>query len=181
MKKQLLETLEIPAGISCEIANRGIKCSKGSLELTRNIASPTINLALKDNKVELSCPAGNKKEYKVIKSLVSHIKNMFAGLEKPYIYQLEACNVHFPMTLKVETGRFVINNFLGEKTPRFATILPGVTVEVKGQKITVSSSNKESAGQTAASLEKATKIRNRDRRIFQDGIFITDRPAGGSR
>src|SRR3989344_4935855 len=90
----------------------------------------------------------------------------------------ESCNVHFPVTLKVEGNKFVITNFLGEKTPRFAKIPQGVKVEVKGQKITVSSHNKDLAGQTAANLEKATKIRSRDRRIFQDGIFLVERPAG---
>ncbi|MCU0642608.1 MAG: 50S ribosomal protein L6 [archaeon] len=181
MKRSFVETVEIPQGISCEMQNNSIKCKKGSAELSRALASPKLNVVLKDNKVELSCSAGNKRDYKTIKSLISHISNMFIGLEKPYVYHLEACNVHFPMTIKSEPGRVVINNFLGEKTPRFATILPGVNVEIKGQKITVTSPDKEAAGQTAASIEKATKIRNRDRRIFQDGIFITDRPAGGSR
>ena len=101
---------------------------------------------------------------------------MFKGINEKFAYKLEACNVHFPMTLKIEGNKLAINNFLGEKTPRHAEILPNVDVDIKGQVITLTSHDKEAAGQTAANFEKATKVRNRDRRIFQDGIYITQKP-----
>ena len=45
---------------------------------------------------------------------------MFSGLQNKFVYKLEACNVHFPMTIKIEQGFLIINNFLGEKIPRKA-------------------------------------------------------------
>lgn len=175
MKKKFLEQLEIPASVQCEISNNILKCKKDSVTLEKNIGINNVKISLKDNNIVFDCPAGNKNEYKKIKSQIAHIKNMFAGVDKKYVYKLESVFVHFPVTLKVEKDSLFITNFLGEKTPRVAKILPGVDVELKGQKITVSSHNKESAGQTAANFEKATKIRCRDRRIFQDGIFLTEK------
>ncbi len=70
----------------------------------------------------------------------------------------------------------LIKNFLGEKKPRVAKILPGVEVNIEKNIITISSPNKELAGQTSANFEKATHVRNRDRRKFQDGIFIIKKP-----
>ncbi len=103
---------------------------------------------------------------------------MFSGLQEEFVYKLEAANVHFPMTLKVDSGFLIITNFLGEKFPRKAKILHSVDVEVKGNLITISSHDKESAGQTAANIERATKVRDRDRRVFQDGCYIVERPGG---
>lgn len=179
MKQKIEEEMEIPTGVSCTFNGNDFSVSKGSTSLSRKIDVPSISITIKGNKVILSTEKGNKKELKYIKSTIAHIKNMFLGLNNKYVYRLEACNVHFPMTLKVENGFLTINNFLGEKVSRKAKIMPGVEIEVKGAKITLSSHDKEAAGETATNIEKATKIKNRDRRIFQDGIFITEKPHGG--
>ncbi|MEK6850045.1 MAG: 50S ribosomal protein L6 [Nanoarchaeota archaeon] len=178
MKQKIQEELEIPSGFSCGFDGKIFNASKGSVSLSKKIDVPSIKIEIKGNKIHLSTEKGNKKELKYIKSSIAHIKNMFLGLENKFVYKLEACNVHFPMTLKVEGNYLLINNFLGEKVPRRAKIMSGVDIEVKGAKITISSHNKEAAGETAANIEKATKIKNRDRRIFQDGIFIVEKPQG---
>ena len=178
MKKKFLEEINIPEGISCEFSNHLLTCKKDSQELKKKIDIPFVKTKIEDGKVVFSCDSGNKNQYKTMKSFIAHIKNMFTGLNEGYTYRLESANVHFPMTFKVEGDKLTINNFLGEKTPRFARILSGVKVDIKGSKITVTSSDKEAAGQTAANFEKATKIKNRDRRVFQDGIYLIERPRG---
>ncbi len=176
MRKQISDALEIPAGISCEVKGRTLICKKDGIELSRTLDIPNISLEIKDSKVILESAKGNQMEFKVIKSFIAHAKNMFYGIDKKFIYQLEACNLHFPMTLKLEKDQLIINNFLGEKVPRRAKVLPNVEIDIKGNKITLSARDREAGGQTAANIEKATRIRYRDRRIFQDGIFITHKP-----
>jgi large subunit ribosomal protein L6 len=48
-------------------------------------------------------------------------------------------------------------------------------VKVEGDIVLVESCDKELAGQTAADIEQLTRISNRDKRIFQDGIWLTER------
>ncbi|MBI2078742.1 MAG: 50S ribosomal protein L6, partial [Euryarchaeota archaeon] len=60
---------------------------------------------------------------------------------------------------------------------RKATILPGVKVDVKGDQVTVTGIDLEKVSQTAANIETATHIRNRDIRVFQDGIYIVQKAA----
>ena len=54
-------------------------------------------------------------------------------------------------------------------------IKEGVKVAVEGDKVKVEGTDKELVGQTAANIETLTKIKGRDRRIFQDGIFIINK------
>ena len=173
MKAKLTETIELPEGVSCAYEDSILICKKDSMEVKRKVNLPGFSVKTDSNKLVLESSKGNKVDYKTMKTTVAHLKNIFSGFREEYICELESCNVHFPMTLKVEKNELVINNFLGEKTPRRAKILPNVKVDVKGQKITLKSFNREAVGQTAANFEKATKVANRDRRVFQDGIYIT--------
>ncbi len=176
MKHQIKETVEVPQGISFHYKDNTLFFKKDNLEIARRIKFPSISILVEGNKINFVSKKGNKNQFKIISSYVAHLKNIFRGLEDKFVYKLEAVNVHFPMTLKVENEKLVINNFLGEKVPRYAEIANGVDVSLKGNQITVSSHDKEAAGRTAANIERSTKIRSRDRRVFQDGIYITQKP-----
>ena len=109
-------------------------------------------------------------------TLAAHINNMIKGVQHKFEYKLKVCFSHFPITIEIKENEANIKNFLGEKTPRKAKILDDVEVKIDKDIVEIISNNRESAGQTAANFEKATWIRMRDRRIFQDGIFITHKP-----
>jgi large subunit ribosomal protein L6 len=80
------------------------------------------------------------------------------------------------MTLAVKGNIFVVNNYFGERVPRNANILSGVDVKVsKKVEVVVSGIDKELVGQTAANIEKCTTVKNRDRRVFQDGIYLINK------
>ena len=78
---------------------------------------------------------------------------------------------HFPIKTMVEGNKFIIQNFLGERSPRSAKILNGVKVDIKGEDVSVTGIDKEKVGQTVANIERATKVKNRDIRVFQDGVY----------
>ena len=113
-----------------------------------------------------------------MKTNSKHVTNLLLGLQKKFVYKLESCFVHFPMTVEYDkkNNQIVIKNFLGEKKQRIAKVLPGVEIDIDKNIITLTSHNKELAGQTAGNFEKATHIRNKDRRKFQDGIYLTEKP-----
>ena len=75
-----------------------------------------------------------------------------------------------------ENNEIIIKNFLGEKQDRIVKLIEGVNVKIDKETIELDSIDIEKAGQCAANIEKAAKVRNKDRRIFQDGIFIIEKP-----
>ena len=96
------------------------------------------------------------------------------GANEGFVYRMKICSGHFPMNVSNTKEEFSVKNFLGEKVPRVLKIKPGVDVKIEGDAVIVESNSKELAGQTAANIEKLTKIKNRDLRVFQDGIYITE-------
>jgi large subunit ribosomal protein L6 len=100
---------------------------------------------------------------------------MSKGVTEGYEYRMKVVFNHFPIQVKVAGDKVEIGNFLGEKQARIAPIVPGVTVKVQGDELVLTGINRETVGNTAANIEQACKVRNRDPRVFQDGIYITSR------
>ena len=176
MNKDLERVIEIPEGVSASVSGNEFVVSGNGKELKKTFDLGKINAEVKDSKVILNAKGATRRESKMIGTTWAHLKNMIKGINEDFVYELEICNVHFPMNVKADGDKVVIKSFLGETTIREAKILPNAKVDIKGSQITVTSNNIEAAGQTAANLEKATRLTGRDRRIFQDGIFITKKP-----
>lgn len=142
-------------------------------EVQREFLHPKLNISTTDKKVILMIANGTKREKTILGAFQAHIRNMVKGVQENYCYILKICSGHFPMTVSISGQEVVIKNFLGEAVPRKTAILPGVDVKVKDTEIVVVSADKEAAGQMAARIENACRVTKRDRRIFQDGCYIT--------
>ena len=175
MKIKIHEEIEIPEGVHVTIEGNKIIVKGKHGENVREFKIAGIVLEKKEDKVILRCDKATKKEKRIIKTTKAHIVNMLRGVGEKFEYKLKVCFSHFPVNVEVKGKEVIIKNFLGEKIPRKAKLPEGVDIKVEKDVITIKSSNKELAGQTAADLEKATRISLRDRRIFQDGIFITSK------
>tara|TARA_Y100000310_G_scaffold190359_1_gene190302 strand:+ start:1186 stop:1728 length:543 start_codon:yes stop_codon:yes gene_type:complete len=176
MKKNLERVIEIPEGVEVSVDGDGVIVKGNGNELKRKFSLPNISMKIEDKKLKFSAKKATKRESKLMGTAWAHVKNMIAGVQEEFVYKLEIANVHFPMSVKVEGEKVVIKSFLGETTERIAKIVPNVSVEIKGNEVEVKSLDIEAAGQTAANLEKATRLTGKDRRVFQDGIYITEKP-----
>ena len=175
MKKEIIQKIIIPEGVEAEINGSVLNVKGKEGESSREFKTDRLMFEKKGNEIILGSKKATKKEKKMINTTKAHIENMIEGVQKKFEYKLKICFNHFPFTVEVKGSEALIKNFLGEKIPRKMKIPQGVEVKVEKDIITVKSHNKETAGQAAANFETATRIRLRDRRVFQDGIFITDK------
>jgi len=177
MKIEIFENkIEIPNGLDATVEN-GILTIKGSRgEIKRAFRAPNVILEKRENYVILYSKKATRKEKRMIRTFGAHIKNMINGMKTGFIYELKICSSHFPMKVVLEDDKVIISNFFGERTPRVAQVLDGVNVKIDSDMIIVEGVDIEKTGQTAANIERATRITNRDRRVFMDGIWIVSKP-----
>jgi len=174
MAKELKKMVAIPDDVTVSVTDRRVTIKGPRGEVTRELWYPhiTIQHIEEDLCVDSDITSVRKKQKAMIGTLASHLRNMINGVTSGYRYRMKMVYSHFPIQLQIKENRFVIGNFLGEKKERVATILGGVDVEVSGDQVIVTGINKESVGQTVANIEQATKIKSRDPRVFQDGIYV---------
>jgi len=176
MKKEIFQEIEIPEGVEVEI-KKGLVTVKGPKgENKRDFNLYKISLEKKDGKIIVGNKKSTKNEKRRTNTTAAHIRNMIKGVQEKFEYKLKVCFNHFPSTVEIKGRKVTIKNFLGEKYPREFEFLNGVEVKNDGGVISISSCDLELAGQTAATFESVTRISKRDRRVFQDGIFITNKP-----
>ena len=169
------EEIDIPEGVEVIIEKNEVSVKGPNGEDSRKFTYPNVSIKEEDDVVVLETAFPKKKDKAMIGTTRAHINNMLIGVTDGFEYHMKIVFAHFPMTVKVQKDTVMIDNFLGERHPRTAKIVGDSKVVVKGDEVTITGINKEHVGQTMANLEQATKIKGRDPRVFQDGIYLTSK------
>lgn len=168
------EEVIIPEGVELTQDGKIIRVKGEKGELSRVFDYPHIVIDRAKGRLTISSSSPRKRDLAMIRTTKAHITNMIRGVEEGFRYTLKIVYAHFPMNVKREGDRVAINNFLGEKHPRHAKIVGDTTVKIKGDTVTVEGINKEEVGQTSANIEQVTRVKKRDARVFQDGIYLIE-------
>lgn len=172
--ESLQKTIAIPPQVTVDVEGRKVKVQGPLGSLHDDLAHLPITISVKSNMVELTTRWPRKRETGMLGTAAAHIRNMIRGVTEGYRYSLRTVYAHFPVTVKVdEKARALrIENFTGEKTPRFAKVLDGARVTVRGEEVIVEGADLKAVSQTAANIQNATRIRKKDQRVFLDGIYV---------
>lgn len=174
--------IKVPEGFTADVGGMTVSVSGPKGKLSREFRGMFgVKIERTTGGVKVSSESEIRKQKSKVGAVIAHVRNMLMGLKEGYTAKLKIIYTHFPVTVKVEDKerRVMVTNFLGEKTPRAAKIFGDDTkVEINGADIVITGTDIEAVGQTAANLEQKTRVRAHDRKVFQDGIFITEKPKG---
>ena len=171
----LQRIVSVPDKVTVQVDGRTVKV-KGPLgSLSEDLSHLPVSMTVDDNTVRFETKWPRKREIGMLGTAAAHVRNMIKGVTHGYRYDLRTVYAHFPVTIKVDERAKVlrIENFTGEKTPRFAKILDGVKVVIKGEDLSVEGVDLKSVSQTAANIQDSTRIKEKDLRVFLDGIYIS--------
>jgi large subunit ribosomal protein L6 len=169
--------VDLPAGVQARLDQNELFVKGPRGEVHRPVPLGALRVTAQGQTVTLALllPSGRKKARALINAWERHVANMGQGVTRGFEARMKVVAAHFPMKVAIKDHSVVIENFLGEKYPRTASILPGVEAKVDGEFVVLMGPDIERVGQSAANIERTTKIRDYDPRVFQDGIYIVDK------
>jgi large subunit ribosomal protein L6 len=175
-KSQNLDSdIELPEGVSAKFKDGQVTVTGPLGKVSQDFSKIPVDLEIKGNMVKLLTHGARRKNRSIINTARSLITNAVKGVTNGYQYKLKVIYAHFPVTVKVQGKRVVVENFYGERSPRVAEIIGDTKAEVQGEDIILNGVSIQDVGQTAANLEQATTVKRKDQRVFLDGVYVYER------
>lgn len=178
---ELVERIvEIPEGVTVQISNRKIRASGPKGVLEEDLSHIPCTMEVEKGHVSIRSSWPRKEDIAMAGTAAAKIRNMIKGVKAGFTFKMKVVHAHFPVTLKVidKERKLLIENFTGEKTARVAHIVGDSKVKAAGDEIVIQGISLQDVSQTAANIEQSTKIKDKDQRVFLDGIYVFERKEG---
>ncbi len=164
--------VEIPDGVKVRLDGFDFEVQGPKGKVKKTFRNEFVSLELKDKAVRIFTKREKKTDIAIAGTWESIVRSSFIGVTKGFVYTMKIVYAHFPVKVTVKGNQVLLDNFLGEKSARKITLGPETKVTVKGDIVTVEGSDLETTGNAAAMIERMSKIKGFDPRVFQDGIYI---------
>ena len=149
-------------------------------KLVRSFKHSAVSIVkVSKDKLVISKTFGVKKEIAAVRTICSHIKNLMKGVVKGFRYKMRFVYAHFPINTAISQGGSLveIRNFLGERLIRRVNMHQGVVCSASKQKdeILLEGNDIELVSRSAALIQQATLVKDKDIRKFLDGIYVSEK------
>ncbi len=146
------QEIVIPAGVEVT-KNDGVITVKGPKGILTKIFRDEIEIKIADKVITLNIKRNDKFSKSLWGTYASHIKNMVAGVQTPYVKKLILEGVGFKSEVKGNELHFA----LGFSHPVIAPIPEGITATAEKNNITITGIDKEMVGSFAAAVRALKK------------------------
>lgn len=165
-------SVEIPRDVTLDLDGSRVTVSGDRGIVARDFGHTKLDMDREGDSLRIWVVNPRKREAALVNTIAAHVKNMIRGVTEGFTYRMKIVFVHFPMTVRVEGRRVVIQNFIGERRPRYADVVGDARIRIEGEDVVVEGIDLDEVAQTAANIQQATKIRRKDLRKFLDGIYV---------
>tara|TARA_Y100000590_G_scaffold370549_1_gene432471 strand:+ start:12700 stop:13257 length:558 start_codon:yes stop_codon:yes gene_type:complete len=176
--EKLTTEIIIPEGVTITY-NKHILTVVGPLGKTyKNFKKIPVTIEIVDGKVFFKAQGTRNKSRAIMNTARSIIKNLCEGVVEGYTIKMKVVFSHFPITVKVEGKEVLIENFQGERAPRKTKVWGETKVIPKGDDVIVTGHVLTDVSETAAEIENHSRVKNKDHRVFLDGIYKFEKKKG---
>ncbi|PSQ59093.1 50S ribosomal protein L6 [Halobacteriales archaeon SW_7_71_33] len=170
--------IQIPDDVTVTVDGLDARVEGPNGAVERQLWYPGVSVDVEDETVRIESEQEDRQTNATVGTFESHLRNAFHGVTEGWEYEMEIRYEHFPMQVRVDGDEVVIDNFLGEQAPRRCAVVGDTEVEVDDPVLTVRGPDKEDVGQTVGNVHETTRINDKDTRVFEDGIYVTEAPGG---
>ena len=171
-------TISVPEAVKVSEKHK-ILSVEGPLGKTRkNFKRIPVDIKVDGKNIIVKSLGTRKKDYAIFKTSESLVNTLIKGVQTGYTYKMKIVYAHFPITAKVKDGYIHVENFQGERAARVSKIFGATKVVPKGDDILITGPVLTDVSQTAASLQQNTKVKNKDSRVFLDGVYLFEKHDG---
>ncbi len=171
-------TLPIPDKVKVTLTKRMLYVEGSRGKTRKDFKKIPVDLSVDGKNVVLKSLGTRKRDYAIFNTAQSIIKSLIEGVQKGYTFKMKIVYAHFPITIKVKDGNILVENFQGERAARISKIRGDTKVVTKGDDVVLTGPVLTDVSQTAGSLQQNTKVKNKDHRVFLDGIYLFEKSDG---
>ena len=163
--------IDIPPDVNVTLKNSMLKVDGPLGKTHKSFKKIPVNININDDKIILKTNGTRKNDFAVLNTAKSLIKTLCEGVIVGYTIKMKIISSHFPITVKTDGKKVLIENFQGEKAHRIARICGESKVTPKGEDLLITGHVLTDVTQTAAEIQQGTKVKGKDHRVFLDGIY----------
>ena len=172
------EIVEIPTGVKVTLKKHMVHFEGPLGKTYKNFRNIPVTIEIVDGKIILKAQAYRKRDYSILHTARSIVRNICEGLIVGYTIKMKIVFAHFPITVKVQDKTVLIENFQGERSARVTRIIGDTKVIPKGEDVILTGAVWNDITQTAANIELRSKVKDKDHRVFLDGVYVYEKKKG---
>ena len=170
--------VEIPENVKVSFKSYMLSVEGPLGKTHKNFKKIPVDIDVDEKKVSLKAQGTRNSNYAIMNTARSIIRNLMEGVIDGYTIKMKVVFSHFPINVKIDGKQVLIENFQGERSPRVTKIWGATKVVPKGDDVIITGHVLTDVSQTAAEIENKSRVKNKDHRVFLDGIYKFEKKKG---